>query len=148
MFQLFISPHPHILISLGSCALAGILTSSHFYILLFVRTCLYSRIIASSYPQVHKPSHAPLQFHILRFALACLQPHIPKLWQLNVVYKMYTKICRNVGYLHFVYKHFVYILYTSVLTYKSVHHKNYVDNLYTKLIQNVYTKWIPHFNIF
>ena len=74
MFDLFISLHPHILISLGSCALACscvlacILASLHPYILMFVCTCLYvsshsyilissgscalTYIPASSYPQV------------------------------------------------------------------------------------------------
>ena len=45
---------------------------------------------------------------------------------------MYTKVCQNVGY----------ILYTFCIhqfrSTKSVHHKNYVHNLYTKFIQNVY----------
>ena len=56
-----------------------------------------------------------------------------ELCQLNFVYKMYTKVCWNVGY----------ILYTFCIhqfwSTKSVHHKHYVYNLYTKFIQNVYT---------
>ena len=40
--------------------------------------------------------------------------------------------------IHFVYKHFVYILYWSTRS-ADLHHKNYVYNLYTKFIQNVYT---------
>ena len=35
-FALFISLHPHILLSLGSCALACILVPSHPHILMFV----------------------------------------------------------------------------------------------------------------
>ena len=61
-----------------------------------------------------------------------------ELCQLNFVYKMWTKVCRNVGY----------ILYTNILyticihqfwSTKSVHHKHYVYNLYTKFMQHVYT---------
>ena len=56
-----------------------------------------------------------------------------ELWQLNFVIKMYVKVCRNVKY----------ILYTFCIhqfwATKSVHHKHYVYNLYTKFIQNVYT---------
>ena len=52
--------------------------------------------------------------------------------QLNFVYKMYTKVCWNVGY----------ILYTFCIhqfwSTKRVHHTNYVYILYTKIIQNVY----------
>ena len=83
-------------------------------------------------------------------------------------YKMYTKYIQNVShiptnvFIHFVYKvkrtmaaelciqnvnkslsNMGYILYTSFIhqfcSTKSVHHKNYIYNLYTKLIQNVYT---------
>ena len=61
-----------------------------------------------------------------------------ELCQLNFVYTMWTKVCRNVGY----------ILYTNILyticihqfwSTKSVHHKHYVYNLYTKFMQHVYT---------
>ena len=62
-----------------------------------------------------------------------LYTKLKELWQLNFVYKMYTKVCQNVGY----------ILYTICIhelrSTKSAHHKNYVYNLYTKFIQNVYT---------
>ena len=82
MFDLFISLHPHILISLGSCALACscvlacILASLHPYILMFVCTCLYPHILTSSYPQVHVPSLTTLHPHILRFLCACFYPRI------------------------------------------------------------------------
>ena len=61
-----------------------------------------------------------------------------ELCQLNFVYILYTKVCRNVEY----------ILYTNILytfcmhqfwSTESVHHKHYVYNVYTKFIQNVYT---------
>ena len=78
VFDLFISSHPHILILLGSCALACILASSHPYILMFVCTCLYPRIFTSSCAQVHVPSLASL--HLISSGscvLACnLYPHI------------------------------------------------------------------------
>ena len=73
IFDLFISLYPHILIFLGSCALTCTLACSHHYILMFVCTCLYPRILTSSYLQVHVPSLALLHLHILRFVciLAC-----------------------------------------------------------------------------
>ena len=76
-----------------------------------------------------------------------------ELCQLNFVYKMYTQVCRSMRYI--VYKVYTklcrnmgYILYTNILyrfcihqfwSTKSVHHKHYLYNLYTKFIQNVYT---------
>ena len=63
---------------------------------------------------------------------------LKEICQLNCVYKMYTNVCGNVAY----------ILYTNILytfcihqfwATKSVPHKHYVYNLYTKFIQNVYT---------
>ena len=57
MFDLFLSPHPHIL---RSCALACILASSHPYIHMFVCTCLYPRIF------IHP--------HTLRFMCPHLHP--------------------------------------------------------------------------
>ena len=59
MFDLFISSHPHILISLGSSAFACTLAFSHPYILMFECNCLYPHILTSSYPQVHLPSLVP-----------------------------------------------------------------------------------------
>ena len=59
MFHLFISSHPHIIMFLGSCALACFLASSHSHILIFMCTSLYPRILTSSYPQVHVPLLAP-----------------------------------------------------------------------------------------
>ena len=55
------------------------------------------------------------------------------------IYKILSK-CR----IHFFIETFciiLYILYTNILIYKNVHHKNYVYNLnlYTKVIQNVQT---------
>ena len=56
-----------------------------------------------------------------------------ELFQLNFVYKMYTKVCQNVGYiLHAFFMH-------QFWSTKSVHHKHYVYILYTKFIQNVPT---------
>ena len=61
-----------------------------------------------------------------------------ELCQLNFVYTMWTKVCRNVGY----------ILYTNILyticihqfwSTECVHHKHCVYNLYTKFMQNVCT---------
>ena len=46
---------------------------------------------------------------------------------------MYTKVCRDVGYI--LYMFCIYQFWST----KSVHHKNYVYNLYIKSIQNVYT---------
>ena len=54
----------------------------------------------------------------------------------HFVYILYTKVCWNVGYI--LYKHLVYILYTSVLIYRKCTSKHYVSNLYTKFVQNVY----------
>ena len=76
MFDFFISLHLHILISLVSCALSCILTSSHPHILMFVSTCLYPRILTSSYPQVHMRLLTSLHPDILRFVCACLYPCI------------------------------------------------------------------------
>ena len=75
MFDLFISSHPHILISLGSCSLTCILASSHPHILMFVF------FLVSSHPYVLISSDlctlaASLHPHILRFVCACLSPHI------------------------------------------------------------------------
>ena len=72
MFHLFISSHPHIIMFLGSCALACFLALSHSHILIFMCTSLYPRILTSSYPQVHVPLLASLHPHILRFVCACL----------------------------------------------------------------------------
>ena len=56
IFDLFISSHPHIL--------------------MFVCTCLYPRILTSSYLQIHMPLLTSLQPHILRFVYAFLYPSI------------------------------------------------------------------------
>ena len=45
---------------------------------MFVCTCLYPRILTSSYLQVHMPLLASLHPHILRFVCACLYPCIPR----------------------------------------------------------------------
>ena len=100
MFDLFISSHPHI-ISLGSCTLTCILASSHPYILMFVCTCLYPRILTSSYPQVHVHSLASLHPHILRFVCACLYPCIltssyPQVYVCLLVY-LYPHILISLG---------------------------------------------------
>ena len=73
MFDLFTSLHPHILISLGSYALA---CASHCHILMFVCTCLYPDILTSSFRQVHMPLLASLHPHNHKFACACLYPCI------------------------------------------------------------------------
>ena len=89
-----------------------------------------------------------------------------ELCQLNFVYKMYRYKRLSKCGIHFVCKYCVYILYTKCIqkfvgmlyvgyilytnildtfcihqlwSIKSVHRKYYVDNLYTKFIQNVYT---------
>ena len=67
MFDLFISLYLHILISLGSCALACTLASSHHYILMFVCTGLYPRILTSSYLQVHVPSGLCVQLLVTSY---------------------------------------------------------------------------------
>ena len=59
IFDLFISSHPDILISLGSCALACILASWHSHILMFVCTCLYPHVLTSSYLQFICPCLHP-----------------------------------------------------------------------------------------
>ena len=74
MFNLFVFSHSYIFISSGSCALACILASSHQHILVFVCTCLYSRIVTSSYPQIHVPLLASMHPDIIRFMCACLYP--------------------------------------------------------------------------
>ena len=64
-----------------------------------------------------------------------LYTKLKELWQLILHTKCIQKFTENV-----VYKHFLYILYTSILIYKKcLHHKNYVYNLYTKFRENVYT---------
>ena len=70
---IFESSHP---LSLGSYEHACILASSHPHIIMFVCTCLYPRIITSSYFQVHMPLLTSLHPHILRFMCACLYPCI------------------------------------------------------------------------
>ena len=75
-------------------------------------------------------------------------------------YKIYTKFCWNMGYILYtnisytfgiqndtkICQNMEYILYTNILytfcthqfwSTKSVYHKHYVYNLYTKFIQNV-----------
>ena len=76
IFDWFISSHPHIPVSLGSCALACILQSSRPHTLLFVCTCLYPRILTSSYLQVHMPLLESLHLHILRFISVSLYTRI------------------------------------------------------------------------
>ena len=76
IFDLFTSSHPHILISLGSCALVCILASSYPHILRLVCTCLRLSILTSSYLQVYMPLPASLHPHILTFVCACLYPCI------------------------------------------------------------------------
>ena len=56
-----------------------------------------------------------------------LYAKLKELWQLNFVHKMYTKLCRNVGYVFYTFC--VHQFWST----KSVHHKNYVYNLYTKI---------------
>ena len=58
-------------------------------------------------------------------------------WQLNSVYKVYVKVCWNVGYIFYTYLLYTFCIHWFWST-KSVHHKNYVYNLYTKFMQNVY----------
>ena len=53
IFDLFISSHPHILISLGSYTLARILASSDPDILRCKCACWYPHILTSSYPQFY-----------------------------------------------------------------------------------------------
>ena len=79
----------------------------------------------------------------------------------HFLYILYTKVCPNMGYIlytfciHFEYKMYTnvcrnvrYVLYTNILctfcihqfwSTESLHHKHYVYNFYTKIIQNVYT---------
>ena len=55
---------------------------------------------------------------------------LKELWQLNFVYKMYRKVCWNVGC----------ILYASILIYKKCNiRKTYIHNLYITSMQNLYT---------
>ena len=77
--------YPCIFISLGSCALACILTSLHpgISILIFVCTCLNPLIPTCSYPQVHTPLLAScILVSSGLCALACIlassHPHILK----------------------------------------------------------------------
>ena len=57
-----------------------------------------------------------------------------ELCQLNFVYKMYTNVCRNVGYILHTNILYTFCIHQFWCT-KSVHHKHYVYNLYTKFIQ-------------
>ena len=65
-----------------------------------------------------------------------LYTKLKELWQLNFVYKMYTKVCRNVGY----------ILYTNILYTKYISsdlQKVYIIKImYTICIQNSYRIYI------
>ena len=96
IFDLFISSDPHILISLGSCALAYILASSYPYVLVYFLVSSHPYILissgsyaladipVSSYPQVRVCLLVSLHLHILISSgwyvlagiLASLHPHI------------------------------------------------------------------------
>ena len=65
MFDLVISSHPHILISLGICTLACILASSHPYIFMFECPCLYRCILTSSILRFMCPRLHPCIFIFL-----------------------------------------------------------------------------------
>ena len=83
----------------------------------------------------------------------CMQNRKNCKCQLNFLYKIYTKVCQNLGYILYTNILHTFCIYPFWCT-KIVHHKHYVYNLYTKFIQNVYAynciyaEWIPHFNIF
>ena len=69
-----------------------------------------------------------------------LYTKLKELWQLNVLPKMYTKVCRKVGY----------ILYTSILIYKKCTSKKlciqFVHKIQTEcIIQIVVCKVDPTF---
>ena len=42
-----------------------------------------------------------------------LYTQLKELWQLNFVYKMYTKVCRNVGYILHTHILYIYILHNQ-----------------------------------
>ena len=63
---------------------------------------------------------------------------LKELSQLKFVYKMCTEVCRNVAYILYTDILYTFCIYQFWST-KSVLHKNYAYNLYTKFIQSVYT---------
>ena len=66
-----------------------------------------------------------------------------ELRQLNFVYKMYRKVCQNVGYIFYTNILYIFCIHQFWFT-KSLHHKNYVYNSYIKFMQNVYTNNCMH----
>ena len=91
IFDLFISSHLHIFISLGSCALACILASSYLYVRVYLLVSSHPYILlssgsyalacipASSYPQVHPHILISSGSYVLASILASLHPHILRL---------------------------------------------------------------------
>ena len=85
--------YPHIFISLGSCAFACILAYWLPNILMFVCTCLYPRILTSSYLQAHIPCFYPCilissGWAVLACILASSHPHILRV----IIVSLYTRI--------------------------------------------------------
>ena len=76
MFDLFISLHPHILMSLGSCALACILASLYPYVRVYLLASLRPCILTSLCLCVHACIFAFLHPYILRFMCPHLHPCI------------------------------------------------------------------------
>ena len=76
IFDLFISSHLHILISLCSCVLACILASLHPHIFRFICPCLHPWILISSGSCVLACILASSHTYIPRFICVSLYPHI------------------------------------------------------------------------
>ena len=77
MFDLFISLHPHILMSLGSCALACILASLYPYVRVYLLASLRPCILASLHPYVCVYMLVSSHSYILISLGSCALTYIP-----------------------------------------------------------------------
>ena len=73
-----------------------------------------------------------------KYTQKCI-PHFDKNFCILFVNKIYIKFCRNVGYI--LYTDILYSLHFAYINsdLQKIYHKTYVYNLYSKLMQNVYT---------